>query len=67
MKAYGAVELYIDIFLTSALVGGVCSTSRPGRYRVEIGIFNATQGKYIRKRKNEYFRRSYKARLNSFL
>jgi hypothetical protein len=32
MKAYGRVDLYIHIFLTSALVGGEWSVSRPGRF-----------------------------------
>jgi hypothetical protein len=32
MKAYGGVDVYIHIFLTSALVGGEWSTSRPGRF-----------------------------------
>jgi hypothetical protein len=32
MKAYGRVDVKIDIFLTSALVGGEWSTSRPGRF-----------------------------------
>jgi hypothetical protein len=32
MKAYGGVDVYIQVFLTSALVGGVWSASRPGRY-----------------------------------
>jgi hypothetical protein len=32
MKAYGGVDAYIHIFLTSALVGGEWSTSRPGRF-----------------------------------
>jgi hypothetical protein len=32
MKAYGAVDVYIHIFLTSALVGGEWSASRPGRF-----------------------------------
>jgi hypothetical protein len=32
MKANGGVEVYIHIFLTSALVGGEWSTSRPGRF-----------------------------------
>jgi hypothetical protein len=31
MKAYGGVDVYIHIFLTSALVGGEWSASRPGR------------------------------------
>jgi hypothetical protein len=31
MKAYGGVDVYIHIFLTSALVGGECSASRPCR------------------------------------
>jgi hypothetical protein len=31
MKAYGAVDVYIYIFLTSALVAGEWSASRPGR------------------------------------
>jgi hypothetical protein len=32
MKAYGGVDVQIHIFLTSALVGGKWSTSRPGRF-----------------------------------
>jgi hypothetical protein len=32
MKTYGGVEIYIHIFLTSALVGGELSASRPGRF-----------------------------------
>jgi hypothetical protein len=32
MKAYGGVDVYIHIFLTSALVGGDWSASRPGRF-----------------------------------
>jgi hypothetical protein len=32
MKAYGGAAVYIDIFLTSSLVGGEWSTSRPGRF-----------------------------------
>jgi hypothetical protein len=32
MKAYGEVDVYIHIVLTSALVGGEWSTSRPGRF-----------------------------------
>jgi hypothetical protein len=31
MKTYGGVEVYIHIFLTSALAGGEWSASRPGR------------------------------------
>jgi hypothetical protein len=32
MKAYGEVDVYIHIFLTSALAGGEWSASRPGRF-----------------------------------
>jgi hypothetical protein len=32
MKAYGEKDVYIYIFLTSALVGGEWSASRPGRF-----------------------------------
>jgi hypothetical protein len=32
MKAYGGMDAYIHIFLTSALVGGKWSASRPGRF-----------------------------------
>jgi hypothetical protein len=32
MKAYGGVDIYIHIFLTSALAGGEWSASRPGRF-----------------------------------
>jgi hypothetical protein len=32
MKTYGGVDVYIHIFLTSALVGGELSASRPGRF-----------------------------------
>jgi hypothetical protein len=34
MKAYGGVDVYIHVFLTSALVGGE-SASRPGRFTRE--------------------------------
>jgi hypothetical protein len=32
MKAYGGVDVYIHIFLTSALAGGEWSTSCSGRF-----------------------------------
>jgi hypothetical protein len=32
MKAYGRVDVLIHIFLTSAVVGGEWSASRPGRF-----------------------------------
>jgi hypothetical protein len=32
MKAYWGLDVYIHIFLTSALVGGEWSASRPGRF-----------------------------------
>jgi hypothetical protein len=32
MNAYGGVDVYIHIFLTSALVGGEWSVSRSGRF-----------------------------------
>jgi hypothetical protein len=32
MKTYGGMDVYIHIFLTSALVGGEWSTSCPGRF-----------------------------------
>jgi hypothetical protein len=32
MKAYGVVDVYIHIFLTSAVVGGEWSASPPGRF-----------------------------------
>jgi hypothetical protein len=32
MKAYGGSDVQIHIFLTSTLVGGECSASRPGRF-----------------------------------
>jgi hypothetical protein len=32
MKTYGGVEVYINIFLTSALVGSEWLASRPGRF-----------------------------------
>jgi hypothetical protein len=32
MKAYGGEDVYIHIFLTSALAGGQWSASRPGRF-----------------------------------
>jgi hypothetical protein len=35
MKAYGEVDVEIHIFLTSALVGGERSASRPGRFTPE--------------------------------
>jgi hypothetical protein len=35
MKAYGGVDVYNHVFLTSALVGGERSASRPGRFTPE--------------------------------
>jgi hypothetical protein len=35
MKGYGGVDVQIHIFLTSALVGGEWSASRPGRFTPE--------------------------------
>jgi hypothetical protein len=32
MKTYGGVNVYTHVFLTSALVGGEWSASRPGRF-----------------------------------
>jgi hypothetical protein len=32
MKTYGGLDVYIHVFLTSALVGGDWSDSRPGRF-----------------------------------
>jgi hypothetical protein len=32
MKVYGGVDVYTYVFLTSALVGGEWSASRPGRF-----------------------------------
>jgi hypothetical protein len=32
MKTYGGVDVEIHVFLTSALVGGEWSASRPGRF-----------------------------------
>jgi hypothetical protein len=32
MRVYGGLDVWIHIFLTSALVGGQWSTSRPGRF-----------------------------------
>jgi hypothetical protein len=32
MKAYGGVDVYIHVFLTSAIVGGEWLVSRPGRF-----------------------------------
>jgi hypothetical protein len=32
MKAYGGVDVQTHVFLTSALVGGEWSASRPGRF-----------------------------------
>jgi hypothetical protein len=32
MQAYGGMDVYIHIFLTSALAGGEWSVSRPGRF-----------------------------------
>jgi hypothetical protein len=35
MKAYGGVDIYIHIFLTSVLAGGELSNSQPGRFTPE--------------------------------
>jgi hypothetical protein len=35
MKANGGVDVYIQVFLTSALVEGEWSVSRPGRFTPE--------------------------------
>jgi hypothetical protein len=35
MKAYGVIDVQMHIFLTSALVGGEWSASRPGRFTSE--------------------------------
>jgi hypothetical protein len=35
MKAYGGIDVQIHIFLTSALVGGEWSASRPGHFTPE--------------------------------
>jgi hypothetical protein len=35
MKAYGGVDVQIHIFLTSVLVGGEWTASRPGRFTPE--------------------------------
>jgi hypothetical protein len=32
MKAYGGVDVQTQVFLTSALLGGEWSASRPGRF-----------------------------------
>jgi hypothetical protein len=32
MKSYGGVDVYIHVFLTSALVGGEWSASHPGHF-----------------------------------
>jgi hypothetical protein len=32
MKTYGGANVYVHIFLTSAMVGGEWSASRPGRF-----------------------------------
>jgi hypothetical protein len=32
MKVYGGVEVYVHVFLTSALLGGEWSASRPGHF-----------------------------------
>jgi hypothetical protein len=45
MKAHGGADEWILVFLTSALVGGECSVSRPGRLRTEfIWIVVVTNG-----------------------
>jgi hypothetical protein len=42
MKAYGGLDVQIHIFLTSALVVGEWSASRPGRFTLE-GRAHGTQ------------------------
>jgi hypothetical protein len=48
MKAYGGVDVYIHVFLTSALVGGEWSASRPGRFTPGthwiVGLVDPTAG-----------------------
>jgi hypothetical protein len=34
MKVYGGVDISIHVFMTSALVGGEWSASRPGRFTI---------------------------------
>jgi hypothetical protein len=54
MKTYGIVDVYIHIFLTSALVGGEWWTSRP--CRCTPGIHNETDKSFINYRKMlQYF------------
>jgi hypothetical protein len=40
MKVYGEVDAYIHILMTSALVGGVWSASRPYRFTPGEGAPN---------------------------
>jgi hypothetical protein len=35
MKAYGEVDVYIHVFLTSEVAGGELSTSRPSSHWIE--------------------------------
>jgi hypothetical protein len=44
MKAYGGVDVWIHVFLTSALIGGEWSASRPGLDDMEKTKFLSLPG-----------------------
>jgi hypothetical protein len=59
MKKYGGVNVYIHVFLASALVGGGSSASRPGpftpRYPLDRGLDGpqGRSGRYVNNANNE--------------
>jgi hypothetical protein len=53
MKAYGGMDVQIHIFLTSELVGGEWSASRPGTHRIggwvdpRAGLYDVEKRKFL--------------------
>jgi hypothetical protein len=46
MKAYGGVDVWIHIFLTSALAEGECSASRPEDMDMSLGGPQSRSGRF---------------------
>jgi hypothetical protein len=53
MKAYGGVDIWIYIFLTSALAGDEWSASRPGRFNPPYPLDKRLGGPQSRSGKRE--------------